>query len=172
MLLVGPSGSSKTTVADALDAGHGIHHLNADDRSIHPRPFHVYAIEDQWPQFYAECDARPLASRLEEIAAEKGKQGVVITLSPNNPKRLLSPEHVRVASKGGIGTVVLWGPKDLCREAALSRGPIPPDWDESQEPTFAMYGRSEFAPNRIEVFSDGEQRPVEVVVQDVLGLIA
>jgi hypothetical protein len=60
----------------------------------------------------------------------------------------------------------------LCKEAASRRGSIPPDWDQSQKPTFSMYGRKEFAPNRIKVFRDGEHRDIREIVEEVLALLA
>ncbi len=74
---------------------------------------------------------------------------------------VFSPEQLEAASRFGISTVVLWGPKEQCikarRERSEKRGVrfYVARYEKKNRPSSEAYARSEYSEYRIEVFCAG-----------------
>ena len=90
--------------------------------------------------------------------------------------RLLTPQHVAAAGDVGIRTVFLWGPQNLCRQAALDRedGRVNTEsqYDKSNDRVFAMYGRPEFDAVRVDTFHGGSRLSPAAIIHRIRPIIA
>lgn len=174
ILLVGPSGVGKSTIAGILCPALDLVHLDADV----DRAFRLLGLREAWPQFRKGRNAAPLAETLRLRACGEGQAGTLLSL-PSTRKSLLDPDHVRIARAAGIRTVVLWGAEALCKRARRLRdAELGISWqearyDEWNAPTFELYGRPEYDPIRIEVFEpDGTRRSPTQIVADIRSLVS
>jgi hypothetical protein len=117
------------------------------------RPFGHYRLSKEWNAFQTQVNPLPLASALRDRIDTPNATGLLLCFPS---RRVLSRRHIDAARSVGVRTVLLWGPYDMCKNAALGR----PDgrvtnaskYDDANKVAFDTYGRQEFDAIRVEVF--------------------
>lgn len=168
MFLVGPSGVGKSHVSNLLIARFGFVFMDID---IH-RPFGHYKIRKEWNAFETELNPLPLVSALRG-RVDSNASGLLLSFPS---RRILSRKHIDAVRSVGVRTVLLWGPYEVCKNAALGRqdGRVtsPSQYDDANEATFATYGNPEFDAIRVEVpRPEGGYWPDELLLNRIDALI-
>src|SRR6266705_357156 len=166
---LGPSGVGKSHILELLAPQIGFFLLDLDTKI----PFSRNALREEWHVFGTELNPGPLLNALHNrIFAEK-TAGIILSFPST---RILTREHVVAARAVGIRTILLWGPADLCREAALGRedGRVNTEaqYDKSNQSVFATYGRAEYDSIRVETFFNGSRLPPAAILDHIRLLIA
>lgn len=91
-------------------------------------------------------------------------------------RRVLTRKQLDAARTVGIHAVLLWGPIELCKKAALGRDDgrliSGSRYDDANKLAFETYSSPEFDPIRIEVFrADGSRYPDEDLLNNIRRLI-
>ena len=166
---LGPSGVGKSHILELLAPEIGFFLLDLDTK----RPFSRNALRDEWHVFSTELNPEPLLRALHNRISTEKNAGIILSFPST---RILTPEHVAASRAVGIRTILLWGPTDLCREAALGRedGRVNTEaqYDKSNQSVFAIYGRTEYDPIRVETFVNGSRLPPAAILERIRPLIA
>src|SRR5262245_60701059 len=169
IFFLGPSGVGKDYVVTLLAKQLPFLFLAFDIR----HPFGHYGLRKEWSRFATKFDPQPFAAALR--ARNKDANATRLLLSFGS-RCVLTRKHLDAAATVSIQAVLLWGPKDLCRKAAIGRndGRVTTDskYDDANKIAFETYSSVEFDPIRVVVFSaDGSHRPDEELLNDVLRLL-
>ena len=169
IFVIGPSGVGKSHISELLTEQFRFLFMDVD---IH-HPFGHYGLRKEWNNFDAELNPLPLASALRDRINAPHATGVLLSFPS---RRVLTRKHIDAAQTEGIRTILLWGPVELCKKAALER----PDgrvasgsrYDDANKRAFDTYRSPEFDAIRIEVFrADGSRWPVEHLLNSIATLI-
>ena len=168
-LLLGPSGVGKDYVVTLLTKHIRFLFMDIDIR----HPFGHYGLRKEWNSFATELDPLPLAAALRARITAATVTRVLLSFPS---RRVLTRKHLEVAQTVGIHAVLLWGPIELCRKAALGRddGRVISGsrYDDANKLAFKTYSSSEFDAIRIEVFrADGSRYPDEDLLNSIRRLI-
>jgi hypothetical protein len=169
IFLLGPSGVGKDYVATLLTKQIPILFLDFDIR----HPFGHYGLRKEWSRLITEFDPQPFAAALR--ARNKDANPTRLLLSFGS-RCVLTRKHLDAAATVGIQAVLLWGPKDLCRKAAIGRndGRVTAEskYNDANKVAFETYSSVEFDPIRVEVFrADGSHRRDEDLLNDIRKLM-
>lgn len=147
IFMVGPSGVGKSHVSNLLIARFGFVFMDIDIYS----PFDVYKISNEWNAFEKKLNPLPLVSALRG-RVDSNASGLLLSFPST---RILSRKHIAAARSVGVRTVLLWGPYEVCKNAALGRqdGRVtsPLQYDHNNKAAFATYGHRKFDAIRVEV---------------------
>jgi hypothetical protein len=123
--------------------------------------------------FSSKLNPEPLLRALHNRISTEKTAGIILSFPSTG---ILTPEHVAASRAVGIRTILLWGPADFCREAALGRedGRVKTEaqYDKSNQSVFAMYGRTEYDPIRVETFVNCSRLPPAAILERIRPLIA
>jgi len=169
VFLLGPSGVGKDYVVTLLTKQSPFLFMDFD---IH-HPFGHYALRKEWSRFATEFDPKPFAASLRASNKDANATGLLVSFGS---RCVLTRKHLDAAAAVDIQAVLLWGPKEFCRKAAIGRndGRVTTDskYDEANKIAFETYSSVEFDPIRVEVFrADGSHRPDEELFNDIRRLI-
>lgn len=166
---LGPSGVGKSHILELLAPKIGFFLMDLDTR----RPFGRNGLRDQWHTFSTELIVQPLLKVLQDRITTENTLGIILSFPST---RILTPGHVAAATAVGIRTVLLWGPEDLCRKAALDRndGRVTTEaqYDKANRRVFAAYAPTEYDEIRVNTFRDGSRLSPEIIIDRVRRLIA
>ena len=169
VFVIGPSGAGKSRISEWVAADLQFLHLDIDRHY----GFGVNSLRREWDRFSRQLDPRPLASVLHDRIIAASCSGAVLSFPST---RILTRRQIDCARSVGIYTALLWGPKDLCKKAALERpnGPVLNErrYDKSNRKAFDTYSSSEYDDLRVEALRpDGCRWSREHVVRIIHRLV-
>lgn len=169
ILLLGPSGTGKSTLAAALSLSSNRLHIELDQWQADG--VDIAGLRREWDEFYQGQRAEALSRELTSRAAVGGYQGVILSL----PSLVVLPipliEH---ALRCGISTVILYGSGADCLAAFLRRPSTGERslnanyWIACNASAYMTHSRPEYIPYRIEVFRNGKHRAIEELLSEIL----
>ena len=169
IFVIGPSGAGKSEISEWVAADLQFLHIDIDRH----HGFGASRLRREWHQFSSQLNPKPLVSVLQNRIVAAGRSGAVLSFPST---RILTRAQIDAAKSFGIVTALLWGPKELCKKAALERanGPVLNEgrYDRSNKKAFDTYGGSEYDNVRVEAFRpDGRRWSREDMVRIIRKLI-
>ena len=165
LLLLGPSGTGKSTLAAAIAAKHQFEHFELDqwpDDGVDR-----LGLRRQWDDFLKLAKPKGLFEQLLSRAAIGGKSGAVIS-APS--LLILSLAHLQAVSRRGASTAILYGTAADCissfaeRETATGRQLPVEHWIANNQASYVAFSRPEYAPYRLHVFGPQAHCPQAALV--------
>lgn len=169
LLLLGPSGSGKSALGSALASTANFLHLELDqwpDDGIIKAGLRI-----EWRNFVERHQAEALSHELNRRAAQGDFKGVIASL----PSVAVLPiALIERAKSSGITTVILYGSAADCldsflrREAQSGRNLAASHWATYNANPHIIHSLPEYAPYRVNAFSEGAHRTMGEILQDIL----
>jgi hypothetical protein len=158
IFILGLSGVGKTYASGVLKKYCSILHKDMD----HSDAFKNADLPSEWDKNILLVDFGVLAASI-RYGLLDDHQGAVLSFPTTWRFNL---EQLNVASHEGIGTVLLWGPLELCWKVRykrqykrLRKPPIYRDYLRKNRPTFQMYESSDYDVFRVANFEENGSRP-------------
>src|SRR6266571_5994139 len=119
LVILGPSGSGKSSLGEWLQQDYGYWHLEIDQRDV-PELERIRAVRlaSEWETFLHRGDPVPLGTTLRTWTTDRGFAGVVLSFSS---LRCLSVIQIESLRTHGIHAVILYGTIEDCIGAFLYR---------------------------------------------------
>jgi len=169
VLLFGPSGVGKTTLAHVLNQALRMLHIDLDQWG--QSGIDAAALRPEWNALHRDLLPDAFACALRRRAADTGHAGAVASFPSF---AVLPAAAIEAASRQGLSTVILYGTVSECldaflrREVASRRGLDAGFWYQQNAAMLAAYARPEYAAFRVSAFDRGVRRSSEDLVSEVL----
>jgi hypothetical protein len=169
VLLLGPSGVGKSTVAQAIAQRRRYLLLEFD--VPHTDAVTDLGLRAEWEAFLGHADPNPLSHALRLRSNAAGEHGVVISLPG---LVVLSPALVSTARQAGVAPVLLYGSAADClaaflrRESSAAQGPLVDHWLRHNVKSYFEFSMPAFSGIRVQAFSNGEHRSVRAITAEVI----
>lgn len=171
IFVVSPSGAGKSTLSEWIAADLQFLHIDIDQ----PKHFTSNHLWEEWKHFYSKSDPSSLVKVVHNHIIDSNRSGAVLSFPSNI---IITHNRVKVARSVGILTVLLWGTKELCKEARRAREFIQGQtfnekrYDISNKAAFDTYGSHDYDNVRVEAFRpDGSRWAREEIVRSISRLI-
>ena len=155
--ILGPSGVGKTTLGDFIADHQKYLHLRIDTGVAGEDGIDVERLRKQWDILLRTGNFDPLVQELDKRALDAEKVGCILTFSSC---LIFSKEGIALAESNNVLVRYLYGPRDKCIEAFISREVKNghPERDENfwlqVNPYYHDIGQPAFARYRIQVFDN------------------
>ncbi|HEX4985012.1 MAG TPA: hypothetical protein VFV71_02955 [Burkholderiales bacterium] len=168
LLLLGPSGAGKTTLAGEL-AARGWLHYDLDQWQVDG--LEQAGLRAQWAAFSSMRNPAPLAEELARRLAGTPRPAAVLSF----PSRVVFGRRlVERACSEGFSVAILFGAPARCldafrlREAGTGRNLDVRHWQANNADAFRVYGAPGYEPWRVNAFHDGGHRSLQELADEVV----
>lgn len=158
LFVLGPSGVGKSEISRAFQERYSFLHIDIDQDRNSKHGFELNDFPARWDTDVSLIDFTYLAKEIQHRVTQESSAGSVFSVPTTH---VFSSEHLTMASRAGVSTVILWGTEQQCIEARRARSKKnrkrfnEKDVDRymrKNRRTLETYSRSEYDQYRVMVF--------------------
>jgi hypothetical protein len=168
--LLGPSGVGKTRFGNWLEANRQYFHLAVDRGDPPNNGLKAEGLWDLWGVLL-QGNPAPFARALQERAKTEGKKGCVLTFYSVD---VFAPDEIDRLAKHDIAVWYLYGPKEFCIEAYVSRENHPDKdrafWCQNNR-TYQRMGGPGLSSYRADIIEPSGKRLTEEEIAELLKIV-